>query len=662
MDKITRINYLKNNGYLCINCTIKIPYLYNKIKKYYTPSLIVVDKENSNIYIEECENIDNNLETNIKFDAAKEYCAKLGFEFYVYNKDEYKILDNIDFDEIESIEEVGEDDFYGFSNPIHKNIIIDDIIHHNSGKDTICCHCILYCVYILLCVKCPQNMFKGIDSKTVIDILNVASTAKQANSIFFTKMKNHVKSWKWLRNKYVIKDSGKKLQVDKKEDENIVSIKSDEILFPKNIRALSKHSQQEAAEGCSPLLWIADEFDSFSDKNQKSNAMAMYNALETSMRTRYGNQGKGFVISWPRYDGGPIQQLAQLHKNDLKVYIDIASTFEVKPKRCFVDKWVNWKGYEIPEDYLARFEKSPEDSKAKFLCLPPKTADPFFTEINRIDACIDKNKQPLFNYRECIIDSMNGKLISLELLSQNYNNPDISYVVAGDIGLSNDLTAVTIWHAETLNLANNTIITTFIQDCLFKWKPEKHKGIKVDVDNIQIIIDSLIKDFKLPIQNIIFDHYNSATLLTHYSKNGISAQAYTLKTQDFYDIRAKIYDNQVRFLDDKYQNDEIKRLTNTTSGKPDHLPDEHDDVFRANCLAIIALSGFKNQNVIVNDDGIFFQKKMTPDMIESETGDFQPMGFKAKLHQGINSGSIDYNPFDGNSDDFDDYYDGFSIR
>ena len=133
-----------------------------------------------------------------------------------------------------------------------------------SGKDTICCHCILYCVYILLCVKCPQNMFKGIDSKTVIDILNVASTAKQANSIFFTKMKNHVKSWKWLRNKYIIKDSGKKLQVDKKEDENIVSIKSDEILFPKNIRALSKHSQQEAAEGCSPLLWIADEFDSFS--------------------------------------------------------------------------------------------------------------------------------------------------------------------------------------------------------------------------------------------------------------------------------------------------------------------------------------------------------------------------------------------------------------
>lgn len=524
-----------------------------------------------------------------------------------------------------------------------------------SGKDTICCHCILYCVYILLCCKVPQNMFKGIDNKTVIDILNVASTAKQANSIFFTKMKNHVKSWKWLRNKYVIKDSGKKLQLDKKEDENIVSIKGDEILFPKNIRALSKHSQQEAAEGCSPLLWIADEFDSFSDKNQKSNAMAMYNALETSMRTRYGNQGKGFVISWPRYDGGPIQQLMELHKNDLKVYIDVASTFQVKPKRCFVDKWVTWKGYEIPEDYLARFEKSPEDSKAKFLCLPPKTADPFFTEINRIDACIDKNKQPLFNYRERIIDSMNGKLISLELLSQNYNSPDISYVVAGDIGLSNDLTAVTIWHAETLNLANNTTLTTYIQDCLFKWKPEKLKGIKVDVDNIQVIIDSLIKDFRLPIQNIIFDHYNSATLLTHYSKRGINAQAYTLKTQDFYDIRAKIYDNQVRFLDDKYQNDEIKRLTNTTSGKPDHLPDEHDDVFRANCLAIIALSGFKNQNVIVNDDGIFFQKKMTPDMIESETGDFQPMVFKAKLHQGRNSGGIDFNPFDGNSDDFDDY-------
>jgi len=600
-------------------------------------------------------------ETEHKINVFKhhQFYTEKGWQRLSDLKVDDKILNDVLlFEKIKSINYLRKDNYYDLEVDKYHNYLAHGLYNHNSGKDTICCHCILYCIYVLLCVKVPQNMFKGIDSKTVIDILNVASTARQANSIFFTKMKNHVKSWKWLKNKYVIKDSGKKVQKDKKEDENIVSIKGDEIMFPKRIRALSKHSQQEAAEGCSPLLWIADEFDSFSDKNQKSNAMAMYSALETSMRTRYGQQGKGFIISWPRYDGGPIQQLAKLHKNNLRAYIDVAPTFEVKPKRCFVDKWINWHGHEIPEDYLEEFERHPEDSKAKFLCLPPKTSDPFFTELSRIDACIDVNKQPMFTYREKVIDSMNGKLISLEIISRNYNMQDVSFVVAGDIGLSNDLTAVSIWHTETLNLADGTTYNTFVQDCLFKWKPDKSKNIKVDVDNIQTIIDTLINDYKLPINGIIFDHYNSATLLTHYSKKGINAQAYTLKTQDFYDIRAKIYDNKVRFLDDKYQNDEIKRLTNTTSGKPDHLPDEHDDVFRANCLAIVSLSGFKNQSVIVNDDGMFFQKKMTPQLMENSLDNFEPVTVKAKLHTGRSQ--MDFNPF--SDDDYGSFDDEIDFR
>lgn len=572
-----------------------------------------------------------------------------------------KILNDVLlFEKIKSITYLREDNYYDLEVDKYHNYLAHGLYNHNSGKDTISCHCILYCVYILLCVKCPQNMFKGIDSKTVIDILNVASTAKQASSIFFTKMKNHVKSWKWLKSKYIIKESGKAFNKDIKDktDIDFVNITSDEILFPKSIRALSKHSQQDAVEGCSPLLWVADEFDAFSDKNQKSNAMAMFDALETSMTTRYGKQGKGFVISWPRYEGGPIQRLAKQYSKDLRAYVDIASTFEVKPKRMFGDTWVQWKGYKIPLEFLSKFEKNPEDSQTKFLCLPPKTSDPFFTEINRIDANIMKDKQPMFNYREKIIESANGKLISLEIISKNYNSPDVSYTIGGDIGLSNDLTGVSIWHAETLNLANNTTLTTYIQDCLFKWKPDPQKNIKVDVDNIQTIIDTLIQDYKLPIRNIIFDHYNSATLLTHYSKLGINAQAYTLKTQDFFDIRSKIYDNKIKFLDDQYQNDEIKRLTNTTSGKPDHLPDEHDDVFRANCLAIIALSGFKNQSVVINEDGMFFQKKMTPDMMDSSMEDFEATGVHAKLHSGGRSSNFD--PF--GIDDMGSFDDDFDPR
>ena len=227
-----------------------------------------------------------------------------------------------------------------------------------SGKDTISCHAVLYCVYLLLCCKNPYKLFRGIDASSYMDIVNVAYNKTQSTQVFFTKLVESVKNWKWLRNKYRYVESGKSKKLDKKyANEDIVNIKAEEIIFPKRVRAVSRCSQQNAAEGLNVLLYILDEFSAFSDKNNKSNAMEMFNTLRTSSITRFGNQAKGFVISFPRYQGDPILKLADMYKDDLNVYVDIASTFEVKPKSCFCDKWVNWEGYSIPEDFLSDFIK-----------------------------------------------------------------------------------------------------------------------------------------------------------------------------------------------------------------------------------------------------------------------------------------------------------------
>lgn len=527
-----------------------------------------------------------------------------------------------------------------------------------GGKDTICCHAVLYCVYLLLCCSNPYKLFRGIDSTSYMDIVNVAYNIQQARDVFFTKLIEAVKNWKWLREKYKYVESGKSKKLDKKyENEDIVNIKSDEIRFPKHIRAVTRCSQQNAAEGLNVLLWILDEFSAFSDKNNKSNAMEMFNTLKSSSITRFGNQSKGFVISFPRYKNDPIQKLSEMYKDDLSVYIDKASTFEFKPRKCFCDNWVEWNGRMIPEDFLSEFRRDPENSLAKYFCEPPEMSDPYFSELEKIDNCIDTNKKALFEVREKIIQDpvTKGNLVTKEIINKNYNDPNSTYVISGDIGLSNDISALGIWHKETYNLGNGQEMNKIIQDCLITWVPNKNKNLRVDITNVVNIIDEIIFKYKLPVSGVYFDHYNTAEMLQNLRKKNINAQAYTLTVQDFYDIRTKIYDGKVKFLDIPEQITEIKRLRNTTSGKPDHIEDGHDDMWRSSCLAITMLDGdIKNRAVVHNDDGIFINKKLT--LGESGVNDdFDGGVVKANFH---NSGGIEtdmWGAFDTSDDDYNDF-------
>ncbi len=503
-----------------------------------------------------------------------------------------------------------------------------------SGKDTLAIHLTMYSVYVLLCCKNPHSLFLGIDKNSTIDIINVAYNAKQASSVFFLRLVNCVKNWKWLRNKYKYVESGKSKKLEKKyQSQEIVNIKSSEILFPKNILAVSMHSQQEAAEGKNTLIWILDEVSAFSDKNKKSNGYEMFQTLKTSSYTRFEKKGKGFVISWPRYKGDPIQTLCEQYKDDPHVYVDIASTFEVKPKKCFSDEWTTWNGFKIPVTFLEEFEKNPEDSKRKYLCIPGESSDPFFTEKEKLLSAVDKNKMPMFNTIETLSKTANGSFIIKKIQNQNYNTTNTSFVLAGDIGLSYDWSTLSMWHRVDRFLGNNQSLSYYIQDWMLYWKPDQEKKIKVDINNIQEIIFTLIDIYKVPIAGVYFDHYNSAQLIQSLVNRGINARAYTLTLQDFFDIRVKIYSGLVKFLDSPEQMKEMERLTKDNQGKPDHPYKEHDDIWRANCLAIMGLSGFKNQDSFTNDDGVFIKKKKAQPGVNPISGEQEAIGgVNARLH------------------------------
>lgn len=498
-----------------------------------------------------------------------------------------------------------------------------------SGKDTMSVHATLYTVYILLCCHNPLSLFKGVTAD-YIDILNVAYNHRQAVDIFMAKLVMAVKNWRWLRNKYKYVDSGKSIKDDKKyQSLDIVNIKQDTIIFPKYIRAMAKCSQQNAAEGTNLLVWIADEFSAFSDKNNKSNAMEMFNTLRTSSTTRFQNYGKGFVISFTRYKNDPILKLIDMYKDDINTYTDIASTFEVKPKNAFMGEWGTWNGIEMPVSFIPDFERDPEGSKAKYLCQPPDAEDPWITEINLLEDSFE-DRVSMFEFTESIHPTVNGNMIHKDIVKKNFNIPNMTYVLAGDIGLTNDRSVITMFHDESTYLPDGSVRKHYIQDFCLTWIPNKKENKKVDINNIEYIIKKIIFEYKVPVVKIIFDHFASSQLLDELANNGIVSQQFTLKAENFVNFKNLLYTGCINLIKDSEVEQEMKRLVNGTRGLPDHPQNEHDDRFRAICLAVNDLDGAGGKdNVVVTEDGIFLKgrkKKVSGVNTDGDT-------VKARFHQ-----------------------------
>ena len=401
------------------------------------------------------------------------------------------------------------------------------------------------------------------------------------------------------------------------------------IIFPKKIRAMAKCSQQNAAEGTNLLVWIADEFSAFSDKNNKSNAMEMFDTLRTSSTTRFQNYGKGFVISFTRYKNDPILKLIDMYKDDINAYTDIASTFEVKPRSAFKGEWGTWNGIEMPVSFIQDFEINPEGSKAKYLCQPPDAEDPWITETHLLESSFH-DRIPMFEFNEHIETTPNGNMIHKDIIKRNFNIPNMNFILTGDLGQVNDRSVITMFHDESKYLADGSVIKHYVQDFLLTWIPNKKENRKVSFSNVEYIIKKLIFEYKLPIVKVVFDHWQSSTLIDELANKGVIGQQYTLRAENFVTFKNLLYTDSIDLIKDSELEQEMKRLVNGQRGLPDHPENEHDDRFRAICLAVNELEGVGGKdNVVVTEDGIFLKgrkKNLSGVGTEGES-------VKARFHQ-----------------------------
>lgn len=370
------------------------------------------------------------------------------------------------------------------------------LVGKGGGKDQLAALITCYFVYLLLNLRDPFSFVYGAIVKgEPIDVLIVAPRGRTAEKVTYEKVKQKILNWKWLKTKYMIRESGRAISAkDVLTSSAEVEIGSNTITFPKSIRLFSLNSSQESAEGFNPLVFICTEFAAFVNSDDRPNADKIYRTLYSSAKTRFPGKFIGMLISYPRYKGDAIMKMyEESQKPGSNIFGIKASTWEFNPmcKR---------------EDFIKELEsddpKVQEDARAKYLCEPGEKESRYIEHLDRVRACIS-SRQPVANL-ESYEEVVNGmKMLKLRITGFNTpRRPDsIKHVVRVDLGKVHDRAALTLAHLEGGRI---------IIDLIAHWIPDPKRKLVVDVDDPA----NMILDLKKRFANIIFCSYDSWNCLT----------------------------------------------------------------------------------------------------------------------------------------------------
>lgn len=285
-----------------------------------------------------------------------------------------------------------------------------------SGKDHVCRIASMRVAYLLMCLESPQEYY-GMPDQDTIHLLNVASSSAQAQQAFFMPIVRAVKKG-WFKDKCVPK-------------QNVIS-------YAKNIESISGHSDAESQEGLNLMLAIADEIDAFksnkemvtrkgaSGREPTKSAEGILNMMRTSASTRFPEVFKNVRISFPRYLGSTIQKLTDEARADYEErglqsrhYVSgPMATWEVNPRV---------KGREaFAEDYRT----DPIMARAKYECRPARAINPYFRNVQAVDACFSLTDQSPLNVTYALDRQVDS---DRRVWSPRYQFSDHLYPVRGAI-------------------------------------------------------------------------------------------------------------------------------------------------------------------------------------------------------------------------------------
>lgn len=469
-----------------------------------------------------------------------------------------------------------------------------------GGKDEIISLVFVYAVYLLLKLRNPRSYLQGKTDLTTsdvrssgssIDLLNVATSSGQAEGVFFNYFANKVLNCEWFKDNFVIKKSGRTISIPKQyEGMRIhntprIEVSTSSIIFPKGIRAFTLNSNSERLEGYNTFLWCMDEASGFVDSSGRRNAQAVYDNLNSSMKSRFGLVGTGLIISYPRsttgdftlqmYDRSQIPEGEPGYEDDLIGFK--FTTWEMRKGAPTNTKYdynrdgtpldyvphtlVNVPGeveVEIPSFLASEFASDPADSEMRYMCLPPPVKHRFIEDVAAIFDTYDPSIRPMFSTSSKIIQTNGRRSIAVDIYNKvpitNKDRKEVKYFMAIDKSNINHRTVVMVGHtmhkpSEVYDEFNkvtwvDSAGSKLVIDGIAVWTPDPKQHIYVSHSNVAEVIVHLARYFGIHNDNINADHWDAA-LPDQLVKHGVTVNLTRSKNADWNVLKTAVLNRRI---------------------------------------------------------------------------------------------------------------------
>jgi len=557
-----------------------------------------------------------------------------GLKLIDYDNRNYRRIDgDIFWDRIVSIESLGEGEYWDLTVADNHNYVANGIVSSNSGKDLISSIAFARIAYLLLCLKDPARYY-GKPPGDSIAMLNVAVNAQQAKNVFFRYFKQRIRLCPWFNGKW---------------DET-----ADALRFDKNIFAYSGHSEREAWEGYNFIVVVLDEISAFATEAEGTSdglvrdksADSIYNMYKTSVSSRFPQNGKIVLLSFPRYKDDFIdkryndvvaQKTTEVKSHTFKVHDDLPDNLE---DNIFTVEWEDdtIMSYREPgvfalkkptwevnptitiEDLKQEFLRSPSNALTRFACMPRKATDAFFKDKDKLMVAFPEHIPGPFR------DDWSWH--------SSFKPKKKNYYLHVDLAYSHDRAAVAIasvddWVTIKYSESMKYVVPVVSVDAVRFWTPSTEQNI--DLEEVKnFIVELKMAGFKIKL--VTFDRWNSLSYREQLKKDfSIDTEVLSVAKPHYEDFALALMEERVRGYNLPLLVEEMLGLRIIKGNKVDHQRKGSKDVSDAVVGAIYnVINHEKSSNDLAEVEAYFGspeeEEKIKPKAVEPKKNLKMPKG------------------------------------
>lgn len=536
-----------------------------------------------------------------------------------------------------------------------------------SGKDFCVQIGFAYIAHILLCLRSPQEYY-DVPGNTYIHLLNIAISATQALTVFYTPLRDLLTTTEFFQDKFV---------------GDLPGPRASTMYLKHNIVLVSGHSEASSMEGKNILACCLDEVAGFATEAEASatgrsltkTAEGLIKMAQSSAQTRFPDTFKVVLISFARRHGDAIMTALREAKEDEKEYGTKStyyhshhSTWEVNPRfrKKFKFIQIPQSSQLIPnsQNIISDYKKDPVFARGYYECKPEKSSNPYFKDKEAIKSAFSREveKEPLeLEYFYGVDHTENDRYPSWQV---RFNLNDLKpiegacYAIHADMAKNGDVAGIAMSHVKEYKEIVTTTVDGYANE---EMQPIvtvdfatafTHDMAATDPDGTSIPREIQMRWFRklvywltdkgFNILSVSMDGFQSTDSLQSMEAKGYSTSRVSTDINNavWQSLRDTMYDgrlNGYRKLNEDNKEiqprvvAELESLTKLPNGKVDHPADFGKDIIDALACSVVGAITIGGSEELDGSGSNFFTGQSLGDLTNPFEGSSDEFGFNGAV-------------------------------